>query len=106
MLYLYFLRDIKRAMYKNRQAKPMVIYGYSWSAGKMGSYEVNFQMRGDGGTVACRGKGCIQSGKGWIWWRVCHKDALRLGPSKEAVQSQWGCRDLAVAYGKEGAQRG
>lgn len=49
MLYLYFLRDIKGAMYKNMQPKPMVIYGYSWSNGKMGSYEVNFQVCGGGG---------------------------------------------------------
>lgn len=48
MLCLYFLRDIKRAMYKNTQPKPMVICGYSPSDGKMGSYEVNFQMCGDG----------------------------------------------------------
>lgn len=60
MLYLYFLRDIKRAMYKNMQPKPTVIYGYSRSNGEMGSYEVNFQMCGGRGqrlwpTVVARG---------------------------------------------------
>lgn len=58
------------------QPKPMVIYGYSWCDGKVESYEVNFQMcgGGDGDTVACSsGKG-LSSGKGWIWWEVCHWD--------------------------------
>lgn len=73
MLYLYFLRDIKRPMYKNTHPKPMVIYGYSWSDGRMGSYEVNFQIyrieMGMGGGVACSsGKGYFDPGKGWIWW--------------------------------------
>lgn len=48
MLCLYFLRDIKRVVYKNMQPKLMVICGYTPSDGKMGSYEVHFQMCGDG----------------------------------------------------------
>lgn len=91
MLYLYFLRDIKRRMCKNKQPKPMVIYGYSWNDGKMESYEVNFWMcgGGEGDTIACSsGKG-LSSGKGWIWWEICHWDDHRskafFGSSVEPV---------------------
>ena len=66
MLYLYFLRDIKRPMYKNTHPKPMVIYGYSWSDGRMGSYEVNFQIYR------------IEMGMGGVWPAVVARGILIL----------------------------
>lgn len=87
MLYLYFLRDIKRAMYKNMQPKPMVIYDYSRSNGEMGSYEVNFQMcrggRRQWPTVVARGVSLLA--KAGFGGKSDIGRLLSLGPFKKVV---------------------